>query len=248
MQWSIWSKRVEKDNQLYATIQSNKVWRNINFRSNGFHSQPSKHLEFVSRQRHHIKWWRIAFQISMHWYCPNPTYQQASSSVTPLGIAHWIPKRLNTIDHNSLALEQCNTKWSTITNFIQNKMRQRRTTLTNIFPQTYTIGTRYCTSTPTTPHTSMLCLYHLPPKNIPFKPKSLQPLPKQSFIKKSQISDPQTTRRKWSINSSPFNWMKFGFIPHTTPKKFCWSLGSLPNPLHEKLCHIFQYDESHQLE
>ena len=114
MQWSIWSKRVEKDNQLYATIHSNKVWRNINFRYNRFHSQPSKHLEFVSCQRHHIKWRRIAFQISMHWYCPNPTYQQASSSVTPLGIVHWIPKRLNTIDHNSLALEQCNTNWSTI--------------------------------------------------------------------------------------------------------------------------------------
>ena len=50
----------------------------------------------------------------MHWSCHNPTYQQASSSVTPLGIGHWIQKRLNTIDHTSLALEQCNTKWSTI--------------------------------------------------------------------------------------------------------------------------------------
>lgn len=95
--------KLEKENIPGAVIHSGSVFIKRAFSSNMFCSLPSNLLVFLSLQIHHIKQWVIAFQISMHWWCSKWCCQQSNKSTTLLGITHWIPKRVKTISHNSLA-------------------------------------------------------------------------------------------------------------------------------------------------
>ena len=114
MQKSINSDKLVKENILEAVIHSRRDFIKSPFSFNMFRSHPSNFLAFLSFQIHHIKQGGIAFHISTLWCHPKWSCQQWSKSTTLLGITHWIPKMVKTISHNSLAIEQCNNKCSTI--------------------------------------------------------------------------------------------------------------------------------------
>ena len=76
------SKKVEKENNPVASIQSNKVQRNCSFKSMILRSHPSKLLALHTLHKHHIRQWGIAFQITEFWWQPNLPCQQANKSFT----------------------------------------------------------------------------------------------------------------------------------------------------------------------
>ena len=75
--------------------------------------ESSKHQLFLSSQMHHIKQWGTAIQITPLRWWPNFLSQHVRNSTTIFGIAQYIPNMVNTIDHNSKTVGQCNKRWST---------------------------------------------------------------------------------------------------------------------------------------
>ena len=112
LQWSISSNNFEKENLPKAYQEKEKrkkkkkALSNLNLSSHTLQST----LHFFL-QIHHIKQWGLAFQISLLWCRSTWHSQQASKSLSILGITHKIPKRVKTIPHNSLAIGQCKWNW-----------------------------------------------------------------------------------------------------------------------------------------
>ena len=95
--------------------QANKEWRKRDLISRINLFVPSKHLLFLSRQRHHNTQCGIARHRSILRYLPNEPGQDANKFTTLWGITQITPKRLQTIDHSSKAMGQWRRRW--ITNF-----------------------------------------------------------------------------------------------------------------------------------
>ena len=105
---------MEKENWPKASIHSYKNLKNNNFISGMVLSHPSKLQAFLSRQRHHIKQWGTALQISIFRCRPNCPCQQVNNSRMLFSITHRTPNKSKTIVHDSQATEQWRSKWSRV--------------------------------------------------------------------------------------------------------------------------------------
>ena len=97
-------KKKKKNDWFRITAnQSNKVLKKNNLRSGMDISLSSKHLLFLSLQRHHIKQWRTIIHIWPFRWRPNRPCQQARSHTTDFGITQLTPNKPKIIDHNAIA-------------------------------------------------------------------------------------------------------------------------------------------------
>ena len=89
-------------------------------------SRSSKHLQFLSLQRHHIKQWGMMDQIwPFRWRLKLPC-QQPISPKTERGITQETPKRPKTIDQRSQAKGQWRRRWSIDSPFLLHMKHQSR--------------------------------------------------------------------------------------------------------------------------
>ena len=103
------SRKEENDWFCKVANQSNKVLKKKSLRSGMDLSLSSKHLLFLSLQRHHIKQRGTINHIWPFLWRPNlPCYQakRAKSSTTDCGITQLTPNKPKTIDYKSIAIGQ----------------------------------------------------------------------------------------------------------------------------------------------
>ena len=111
LQWSSITKKLEQEKELKTEHQANKEWRRRDLIAWINRSVPSKHLLFLSCQRHHNTQCGIARHRSILHCLPNGPCQEANKSATLWGITQITPKRLQTIDQSLKAMGQWRRRW-----------------------------------------------------------------------------------------------------------------------------------------
>ena len=76
-------------------------------------SQPSKLRAVRSLHKHHTSQWVTTFQITLCLFQPNIPCQESNKSLTCRDITQCTLKKGNTVSHNSLAIGQFISRWST---------------------------------------------------------------------------------------------------------------------------------------
>ena len=99
------SRKEENDWFRKVANQSNKVLKKKSLRSSMDLSLSSKHLLFISLQRHHIKQWGTINHIWPFLWWPSLSCQQARSPKTDCDITQLTPNKPKTIDQKSIATE-----------------------------------------------------------------------------------------------------------------------------------------------
>ncbi len=123
-QWSINSTMELIENKPKELTHSYKVWKNSILRSKTDLSQSSKWRAFLSLQRHHMTQCGTIRQTTIFRVSPKLTCQPAQRCSTWQGITQDTPNKPNTIDHSSLAKEQCSKRWSTLSPLCLHKQHQ----------------------------------------------------------------------------------------------------------------------------
>ena len=103
---------IEKDPK--PITQSNKMWKKNSLRSGIDRSESSKRRELRSAHLHQTKQCGIIFQTKRELCCPLCLSQVQNRSITVQGITQCTPNIPNTMDHSSIATEQCRNRWSTL--------------------------------------------------------------------------------------------------------------------------------------
>ena len=107
------SRKDKNDWFCNAANQSIKVLKKNSFKSDIDLSLSSKHLLFLSLQRHHNKQWGTINHIYPFRWQPNLPCQHAKSPTTNCSITQLTPNNPNTIAHISIATGQWRKRWST---------------------------------------------------------------------------------------------------------------------------------------